>query len=70
MLLRDWRKQNDLSLAELGERIGVRDATVSRYENGILLPGRENMEAIIRETGGAVQPNDFFGIAPVNSGSE
>jgi DNA-binding XRE family transcriptional regulator len=32
--LRGWRKFRELSQAELGERIGVSDATISRIEKG------------------------------------
>lgn len=46
-------------------KIGVTPSMVTAYCEDRMWPGRERMEAIARETNGAVTPNDFitFGAA-------
>ncbi len=41
--------------------IGVTPQMISAYCSGDIWPSRERMEAILRETGGEVTPNDFIG---------
>ncbi|MGB8275637.1 MAG: helix-turn-helix transcriptional regulator [Alphaproteobacteria bacterium] len=60
MKLRDYRRRQQLTLAELGRRIGVSEGAVSRYESGSRIPDRATMARIARVTTGLVVPNDFF----------
>lgn len=41
-------------------KIGVTPSMVTAYCEDRMWPGRERMEAIARETNGAVTPNDFI----------
>lgn len=45
---------------EFAARIGVSPTMVTEYAEGRMWPGRERMEAIVRETAGAVTANDFL----------
>lgn len=61
MKLADWLRQNGISARDFGGTIGVRSAnTVYRYISGDQIPARNVMREIIRATGGAVMPNDFY----------
>lgn len=40
--------------------IGVTPTMVTQYCDNAMWPGRERMEAIVRETSGAVTANDFI----------
>ncbi len=44
--LSDLRKQNGLTQEELGERIGVSNKTISKWENGIFVPDITCLTAI------------------------
>lgn len=41
-------------------RIGVTPSMITAYCEDRMWPGRERMEAIVRETNGAVTANDFI----------
>lgn len=41
-------------------RIGVTPSMITAYCEDRMWPGRERMEAIVRETSGAVTANDFI----------
>jgi transcriptional regulator with XRE-family HTH domain len=61
MRLDHYLAAEGLSLSEFARRINVRNArTVQRYVKGARTPHRSIMAAIARETGGKVQPGDFF----------
>lgn len=62
MLLSDYLKLHGLSQAAFGQRIGEPQQAVQRYASGQYIPRREAMLKIVEATGGAVTPNDFFGI--------
>lgn len=47
---------------DFAARIGVTPSMVTAYCENRMWPGREKMEAIARETDGAVTPNDFITI--------
>ena len=49
-------KTND---EDFGRRIKRNRSTVSRIRRGLIQPDWETIERILRETGGAVTPNDF-----------
>lgn len=64
MKLADWfntRKPDGTkrSKKDFAEKIGKAPSTVTAYLNGSW-PGQDAMEAIVRETGGEVTPNDFM----------
>lgn len=61
MELSAWRRDNGWTLAELGDRLGVSEASVSRYERG-RIPEPDVMRRIVDLSGGRVTPNDFFGL--------
>lgn len=47
---------------EFGKRICKPQATIQRYVSGKRIPEPEIMNLIVSETGGAVTPNDFYGM--------
>lgn len=53
-----------LSDAELAARLGVGRQTVWRWRRGQAIPGRAAMQALYRQTGGAVTAEDFYDLAP------
>lgn len=59
MRLQDWLAEHDISYSEFGRRIGRAHTTVSRIARDEQRPDWPTMEAITRETNGAVRPNDF-----------
>ncbi|GGB43360.1 hypothetical protein GCM10011409_21220 [Lentibacillus populi] len=44
--IKEYRKRNKLTQKELGEKIGVRDNTVSAYERGAISPEQDMLFAI------------------------
>ena len=60
MKLSDYLKKKDLTLSAFAEAVGLDVSTVHRAATGKVIPTRENMNAIVKATGGAVQPNDFY----------
>ncbi|VTZ49856.1 3,4-dihydroxy-2-butanone 4-phosphate synthase / GTP cyclohydrolase-2 [Methylocella tundrae] len=64
MKLGDWLKHNNVSKAEFARRTGLSKASISQLCNqGDAWVSRETAEHLLRETGGAVTPNDFLKIA-------
>lgn len=62
MTLDEWIKQEALTDAEFGAKIGRDRTTVSRIRREKTCPDPATMQAIVDATGGAVEPNDFFDI--------
>jgi transcriptional regulator with XRE-family HTH domain len=62
MELEHYLKENNISLADFGARIGVTDETVRRYVKGLRLPSKVHMPLIAQATNGAVTANDFYDI--------
>ncbi len=58
MLLRDWRKLNNITQHELGQRVGVKWLTVSRWERGICIPQPRTVAKVREITGGEVDYQD------------
>lgn len=63
MKLENWLRANSMSQAAFAKLIGVSDPTVHRLVHGKRTPDRHVMPRIVEATGGAVTPNDFFGMA-------
>lgn len=65
MQLRDYLAEARITYEAFAQRIGVANASVvGKYIAGRRVPRPKIMAAIVRETGGAVQPNDFFDNSP------
>jgi len=64
-----YLKQRKITFAEFGGRIGRTQSTVSRICAGKVNLNRVTVLAIWRETGGAVTPNDLFGVGGRESGA-
>jgi len=61
MQLDTYLETNGVSLRDFAARIGVANAgVVSKYANKHQIPRPPIMAAIVRETDGEVQPNDFY----------
>jgi post-segregation antitoxin (ccd killing protein) len=64
MTLSDYLRQTGATLQQLGAKIGVSHSTVQRWATGRATPRDQvTMEALVRATGGAVTPADFFPVA-------
>ncbi len=64
MQLGPWLKTNSINAVEFGRRIGLKEPnSIYRYIQGTRRPATRMIEAIFKETNGAVTPNDFFDIA-------
>ena len=60
MKLADWLDRNNIKRYVFAQRVGVRASVVTDYCKGIIRPGPDKMEAIVRETAGAVTADDFL----------
>jgi DNA-binding transcriptional regulator YdaS (Cro superfamily) len=65
MKLIDWLRQRNPDgtrkrRRDFARKIGVSPTMITEYVEGRAWPKREKMEAIVRETGGAVTANDFL----------
>lgn len=68
MKLAGYMSEHALTYAEFARRIGSAHArTVERYAKGHQRPNAMMMAAIVRATGGAVTPNDFFDLPPLQA---
>lgn len=56
--LAEWREKRGLTQAELGERLGVADMTVSRWERATSLLNTNVMAAIAEEL--HIEPSDLY----------
>lgn len=63
MTLKDYLAREGNTATKLAEATGVSVSTITRAAEGATIPSRELMGKIFEATGGAVAPNDFFGIA-------
>ncbi len=59
MKLDDYLKQQKLPMAGFAQKVGTTGATICRIINNRVVPRRDLMAAIYRETRGAVTPNDL-----------
>lgn len=60
MNLADWLKQSGKQKQAFAEDIGVTPQMISAYLKGSIWPSKATMQAIARETEGAVTANDFL----------
>lgn len=60
--LKEWLTAEDIPVPRFASMIKRTPEAVRRYINGDRIPDRDTMPVIVRETRGAVTPNDFFGI--------
>lgn len=60
MGLKDYRKANSLSAAEMGRLLGVTHSTILRWEDGKMSPSAHFIRKINEVTRGAVTANDLF----------
>lgn len=60
MKLSDYLAKNGVSQHEFAAAIGVTPKAVDHWVNGLRTPRKEQMLLIVRNTLGAVTPNDFF----------
>jgi|SRR5215472_10076235 len=62
--LRRWRRQHDVTQAELARRCGMPVRTISHYEQGVHTPRGEYLERLIEQTGlsadALVRPGRFL----------
>ncbi len=65
MKQKTWREREGLTQAEMGERLGVSQVAVGRYETG-RTPKEPVMIRIIKVTKGEVTPNDYYGLTPAD----
>ncbi len=59
MTLEEYRSENCLTIYDLGRMFGLDPSSVSRLCRGERMPSTPTMDAIMRETKGAVTYNDF-----------
>lgn len=60
MTLKDYLDQNKLSLKVFGDRCGLSAPTVLRARDGINIPSRRTIIAIVAATAGAVTIQDLI----------
>lgn len=60
MTLKEYLTQNKLSLKAFADRCGLSAPTVLRARDGINMPSRRTLEAIVRATGGVVTIPDLI----------
>lgn len=61
MTLSEYLERHGLTYAAFADQIGVGSgAVVHRYANGVRMPRPKIMKRIVEESGGEVQPGDFY----------
>ena len=63
MTLKDYLKQNRLSLKAFGDRCGLSAPTILRVRDGVNIPSRRTLKAIVAATSGLVTIQDLIAIA-------
>ena len=58
--LKVWLEEQEISMTEFGQQLGVSKATVSRWCNGDRIPPVLMTQKILQETNGAVSAEDFY----------
>lgn len=60
MTLKEYLTHNSLSLKGFADQCGLSAPTILRARDGINMPSRRTLEAIVQATGGAVTINDLI----------
>ncbi len=60
MTLKDYLDQNKLSLKAFGDLCGLSAPTVLRVRDGLHMPSRRTLNAIVNATDGAVKIQDLI----------
>lgn len=68
MKLSEYLEGQEEKPAAFARRIQVSPVTVHRYLHKRVIPAAEEMARIVEATKGAVQPNDFYDLAPKRRG--
>ena len=58
--LKQYRKDNALTLSDMETRTGISAASLSRLENGLQWPSAFVAKTILKATKGKVTPSDFL----------
>jgi transcriptional regulator with XRE-family HTH domain len=71
MRLAEWRRERRMTQSELASAIGCTQSAISNFERADTLarsqiPGPDLIVAIYRLTRGAVTPNDFYSLPPLD----
>jgi predicted transcriptional regulator len=61
MTLKEYLSEQGLTESAFAELLGISQAAVNRYCNGIRTPQRMKLRAIVKATKGKVTANDFMG---------
>lgn len=65
MKLQTYLTERRISYADFAVRVGAANRSViAKWVAGTRVPRQRFMAAIVRETGGEVQPNDFLDLEP------
>jgi transcriptional regulator with XRE-family HTH domain len=56
--LQEWRENRGLTQKQLGDRVGVADMTISRWERGSALLSTKVMDALAEALG--IEPQDLY----------
>ena len=62
----NFTQQSFIDLIEMAKDIKIPQSTLAKWILDIRIPRKEEMLILYEITEGEVQPNDFYGIKPVN----
>jgi transcriptional regulator with XRE-family HTH domain len=62
----NFTQQSFIDLIEMAKDIKIPQSTLAKWILDIRIPRKEEMLILYEITDGEVQPNDFYGIKPVN----
>ena len=62
MTLDQYITEHAMTNAGFGEMVGADHSTIARMRKNGQVPSKTLMDAIHKQTGGLVQPNDFYSI--------
>ena len=68
MKLNDYLDSQNITKTEFSRRANTTLATISRISDGLMMPRKELLERIYKETGGMVTPNDIAGLYEMPDG--
>jgi transcriptional regulator with XRE-family HTH domain len=62
----NFTQQSFIDLIEMAKDVKIPQSTLAKWILDIRIPRKEEMLILYEITEGEVQPNDFYGIKPVN----